>query len=160
MKKIKFLCTLLLILVCGTVYATEENLSISITDKDGNSELTVAPGKTVDVYINMSNQKADVTLVVGSELRLVLPEGFELEGIPQIVEENWNCPSSVVSCKQDGNGVWKFTVDKTSYSGEISFKVAEGKMYKFTLKATSAVASETPYKVTIDMFYASDSKIY
>lgn len=157
MKSIKFLCTLLMIFVCGTVYATDGDVSISITDKDGNSELTVAPGKSVDVYINVKNT-GDRALIASTTLSIKLPEGFEYDGTPELVEENWNCPNSVVSFDLKSDGAWYISVDKSSYSGDITFKVAEGKMYKFTLKATSAVASETPYTATIDMFYTSSSK--
>jgi hypothetical protein len=156
MKSFKFLCTLLMIFVCGTVYATDDKVSISITDKDGNSELTVAPGKSVDVYINAKNTGAKA-LIVSTTMSIKLPEGFEYDGTPELVEENWNCPNSIVTFDLKG-GVWYISVDKSAHTdADITFAKSAGQMYKFTLKATSAVASETPYTVTIDQFYTSDA---
>lgn len=156
MKFYKYFFSAIMLFMCGTSYATDDVVSFSIGDKDGK-ELTVEPGGTVDAYIYLScSDDAVLTRLCSGTAWLVLPEGFELVGTPEAVADNWNYSSNLeISTDDDG---WWYMVAKSSATAETMPKVkSEGAIYKFTIKATSAEASDEPYVASFDALWIDDN---
>ena len=156
MKLYKILFCAIMTFMCGTLYASDDVVSFTIGDKDGK-ELTVEPGGTVDAYIFLSCSDANVvTRLCSGQAWLVLPDGFELAGTPEAVEENWNYSSNLeISTDEEG---WWYMVAKSSATAATFPKIkAEGPIYKFTIKATSAEASEDPYVASFDALWIDDN---
>ena len=159
MKLIKLFFAVVLFFTFSNVLADD---MVSLKDKDGN-DLTVAPGETVDMYLFIDYSSVDIDpgdfasidgssgLIQSGEIGISLPEGFEFVGTPVYVDGVVASPSDA---KIDGsNGA--YMISSADFEGCVYY-IKKGALIKFQIKASTATASEEPYKGQIYNFMLTD----
>lgn len=159
MKYLRFLCAVVLMSIVSIAYATDESVSISIGDKEGNA-LKIVPGKSVDAYVFLTNANpmtdenpTGVKLMCSMTVWMQFPEGLSLAGTPELVEDNWTCPNSSASFDvSDPDGWWYITNSDNTYYKDCFVKKASGAILKFTIQAEETIELGEA-TVTIGAFY-------
>ena len=152
MKYLRLFSIVALMCVCGTSFASHETISAKIGDKDGNTNLVVAPGGTVDAYLFMTNTDAKLKLKAFMTVGFNLPDGFSLAGKPELIADRWDFDLSTETITY--NKIKKITFYNLDedYGNNCFVKGSSGAIIKFQLKADVA-ASETPYECSLFKFY-------
>ena len=154
MKYLRLFSIVALMCVCGTSFASHETISAKIGDKDGNTNLVVAPGGTVDAYLFMTNTDASLKLKAFMTVGFNLPEGFSLAGKPELIADRWDFDLSTETITY--NKIKKITFYNLDedYGNNCFVKGSSGPIIKFQLQAAADVAvSETPYECSLFKFY-------
>lgn len=159
MKYLRFLCAVVLMSIVSIAYATDESVSISIGDKEGNA-LKIVPGKSVDAYVFLTNANpmtdenpTGVKLMCSMTVWMQFPEGLSLAGTPELVEDNWTCPNSSATFDvTDPDGWWYITNSDNTYYKDCFVKKASGAILKFTIQAEETIELGEA-TVTIGAFY-------
>ena len=152
MKLIKLFFAVVLFFTFSNVLADD---MVSLKDKDGN-DLTVAPGETVDMYLFIDYSSVDIdpgdfASIDGSSGLIQSGEGFEFVGTPVYVDGVVASPSDA---KIDGsNGA--YMISSADFEGCVYY-IKKGALIKFQIKASTATASEEPYKGQIYNFMLTD----
>ena len=157
MKYLRLFSIVALMCVCGTSFASHETISAKIGDKDGNTNLVVAPGGTVDAYLFMTNTDASLKLKAFMTVGFNLPEGFSLAGKPELIADRWDFDLSTETITY--NKIKKITFYNLDedYGNNCFVKGSSGPIIKFQLQAAADVAaSETPYECSLFKFYIAN----
>ena len=159
MKLLKLFFAVVLFFTFSNVFADD---MVSLKDKNGN-DLTLGPGESVYMYLFIDYSSVEIDpgdfaeidgssgLIQSGEIGITLPDGFEFVGNPVYVDGVVASPSDA---KIDGsNGA--YMISSADFEGPVYY-IKKGALIKFEIKATTATASEEPYKVQIYNFMLTD----
>lgn len=149
MNKVKFLFSLALLMVCGNAIGANV---LSVKSADGEADLTVAPGESVEAVVYLENSGTNLTTFF--QVNIDLPEGFEIDGTPTFNQER----STNSGVKVTWNATKKLMTGTNEDYWDDGLKGTSGELFRFKIKASSATEQTDPYKISLTNFKISNDE--